>query len=161
MSLGFGRIIERINKLPFYTCNTRKFSLEDAYLESHFFHWSYFLSLLCFFLSFRTIDSTVSRASGILKLPFLSWDREMDILCHLGDFPGKALYKMLGNWAMTVKEWGPVISHGSIQKDDYLLNIPLIFYCDSMENKKKERGRSSIAFVLSKSDSSQLVIMLK
>ena len=85
----------------------------------------------------------------------------MDILSHLGDFPGKALYKMLGNWAMTVKEWGPVISHGSIQKDDYLLNILLIFYCGSMENKKKERGRSSIASVLSKSDSSQLVILLK
>ena len=140
MSLGWGRIDERINKLPFYTCNIRKFSLEDSYLEFYFFHWSYFFSLLCFFLSFRTIDSTVSRASGILKLPFLSWDREMDILCHLGDFPGKALYKMLGNWAMTVKEWGPVISHGSIQKDDYLLNILLIYYCDSMKKKKKEEG---------------------
>ena len=104
-----------------------------------FFHWSYFLSLFCFFLSFRTIDSTVSRASGILKLPFISWDRDMDILSHLGEYPGKTLYKMLGNWAMTVKEWGPVISHGSIQKDDYLLNILLIYYCGSMEKKKKRK----------------------
>lgn len=68
VSLGFGRIIERINKLPFYTCNIREFSLGNFDLEFHFF--PYFPSLLCFFLSFITTDSTVLKGLRISLITF-------------------------------------------------------------------------------------------
>ena len=85
-----------------------------------------------------------------LKLSFTSWDRAMDTLSHLGDCSGSILYKMEGNWAMTVKEWAPVTCYWSAQKDDYCFGILLIYYCGSMEYKREEwREAVLLLFLLS------------
>ena len=85
-----------------------------------------------------------------LKLSFTSWDRGMDTLSHLGDCSGRILYKMEGHWAMTLKEWAPVTSYWSAQKDDYRLGILLIYYCGSMEYKRGEWGEAvMLLFLLS------------
>ena len=162
------KIIIKINMLPFFPCNIREFSSGNSYLEFHFCCCSYFLCLLCFFLSFRTTNSLRHSQWPRVFLNYLLFPgtRGMDALSYLGHFPSKTLYEMEGNWAMTVKEWGPVISHWSIQKDicisipfKYFAHLLLWFY--GKQQQKRGIWRSSIVFVSSKSDSSLLGLTLK
>ena len=161
------KIIIKINMLPFFPCNIREFSSGNSYLEFHFCCCSYFLCLLCFFLSFRTTNSLrqITMTSCFLKLPFISWDQRYGCTFLSWALSFKN-YEMEGNWAMTVKEWGPVISHWSIQKDicisipfKYFAHLLLWFY--GKQQQKRGIWRSSIVFVSSKSDSSLLASTLK
>ena len=95
--LGLRKIVLRINRIYFHTCNTSEFPLGDSFLGFYIFSlflFSFFLFFkLYFFLSFGTMERTNLNGSYVflVNLSFISWDRGMDIHSQLGDFPGKTL----------------------------------------------------------------------
>ena len=155
MSLGFGRIIERINKLPFYTCNIREFSLGNFYLEFQVF--LYFPSLLCFFLSFITTDSTVVKGLRISLITFHLLGQRFGYTFSCWGLPWKNGRKS-GNDSYGVRASHiPLIHTENWSSLKYYTHLLLWFY----GKQKRGIGRSNIALVPSKSDYSPLVVTFK
>ena len=153
MSPGFVKIIIKINLLPFFPCNIREFSSRNSYLEFHFCCCSYFLCLLCFFLSFRTTNSLrqFTMTSCFLKLPFISWDQRYGctFLSWALSFKNCMKWKEIEQWQLKNEgQWYPIDPYRKISVFQYLLNILLIYYCGSMENNNKKEEYGEVVLFL-------------
>ena len=152
MSPGFVMIILRINTLSFFTCNVREFSLGNSYLELHFC-CSYFLCLLCFFLSFRNTNNLrqFTMTLCFLKIPFISWDQRYGctFLSWALSFKNCMKWKEIEQGQLKNDgQWYPIDPYRKISVFKYLLNILLIYYCGSKKTKKKKEEYGEVVLFL-------------